>query len=116
MELEFSAYGHEIQVTDAPDSGMPAGHSRGLVFLVDGEAPIGEVYDSGDGRVTAFHGGKRLGVYDTAENAVKAVVRATGNVQCLALAHEHMHCIHGHVADCPVQGDCEYYTVNEGEA
>jgi hypothetical protein len=76
MELEFSAYGREIQVTDAPDSGMPAGHSRGLVFLVDGDEPIGEVYDTGDGRVDAFQGGKQLGAYETAENAARAVVRA----------------------------------------
>lgn len=81
MELQFSAYGHEIQVEDAPSTGMPPGHSRGLVFVVDGEAPIGEVYDSGDGRVEASRNGKHLGIYDTAESAAKAVLRAAEDIE-----------------------------------
>lgn len=76
MELELSAYGHAIQVTDVGHPAhIPDGHSKGVVFTEDSPGPLGEVYDSGDGRVEATRAGKQLGVYNGVDTAAKAVVR-----------------------------------------
>jgi len=103
MELEFTAYGHEIQVTDiGRPSHMPAGHSKGVVFTVDSPGPLGEVYDSGDGRFEASRDGRHLDIYDSAEKAAKAVVRAALSIRTRA----------EHVAWCK-QRALEY--VDQGE-
>lgn len=113
MELEFRAYGRDIQVCDiGRPAHLPAGHSKGVVFVGDVADPLGEVYDNGGGVITASVGGTALGAYDTVEDAAKAVVRTTFGVDRDALPEVVARTAAEHLAWCK-QRALEY--VNAGD-